>query len=201
MQNNSRRADVHEALRRGTAELHQLLETRMDIAGRLGSVTSYRDLLQRFLGVLDPLEAQVSTFSWPPALQVEARRKAPLIRADLRVLGCECEAYHTLGAPDPVKLPCQAAAFGCLYVLEGSTLGGRLILKQVQDALGFNAGHGACFFAGYGGQTGAMWTSFLEVLGGTVTSREAVGAALCGARETFSAMDRFINGGADPRKL
>ena len=50
---------------------------------------------------------------------------------------------------------------GIVYVTEGSTLGGRVILKNVQKKLGLEPGQGATYFAGYGDDTAKMWKEFL----------------------------------------
>lgn len=55
-------------------------------------------------------------------------------------------------------------AIGIMYVVEGSTLGGRFILKNIQDALGYDETNGASYFAGYGNKTGSHWKKFLKEL-------------------------------------
>ena len=57
-----------------------------------------------------------------------------------------------------------AEALGSLYVMEGSTLGGRVIERNVKRCLGLDAQHGCTYFAGYGMHTGTMWRSFLTQL-------------------------------------
>ena len=53
-----------------------------------------------------------------------------------------------------------AAALGCMYVLEGSSLGGRIITRHVRAKLGITEETGGRFFHGYGEQTGEMWRAF-----------------------------------------
>jgi len=54
-------------------------------------------------------------------------------------------------------------ALGILYVIEGSSLGGRVILKNVEKTLGYNEQNGAMYFAGYGNNTGSHWKNFLQM--------------------------------------
>jgi hypothetical protein len=54
----------------------------------------------------------------------------------------------------------MAAAIGVQYVLEGSSLGGQILSRQLKNALGFTSHHGGCFFAGYGDETSARWKNF-----------------------------------------
>ena len=53
-----------------------------------------------------------------------------------------------------------AEGIGCLYVLEGSTLGGQFILRALQERLGLSPDREARFFASYGKHVGSMWKSF-----------------------------------------
>lgn len=53
---------------------------------------------------------------------------------------------------------------GIMYVVEGSTLGGRFILKNVQENLGYNEEKGASYFSGYGNKTGSFWKKYLNSL-------------------------------------
>ena len=55
-------------------------------------------------------------------------------------------------------------ALGSLYVMEGSTLGGQVIMRNVTLRLGFDDRFGCSYFAGHGANTGAMWRSFLARL-------------------------------------
>lgn len=58
----------------------------------------------------------------------------------------------------------DASFLGTMYVIEGSTLGGQLIARHVEQVLELEAGKGDSFFRGYGQQTGTMWKEFCEVL-------------------------------------
>ncbi len=95
---------------------------------------------------------------------IDSRRKAPLIVQDLKKLGQSTElpvvAPYSIkeGATMPVW-----RAMGYLYVIEGSTLGGRMILKHVNNVLGVDEQNGAAFFNGYGSATGKHWKEFLEI--------------------------------------
>lgn len=61
--------------------------------------------------------------------------------------------------PPTPRLEC-AAALGALYVLEGASLGGRVIARHVADALALTPDTGLAFFCGYGDATGEMWRRF-----------------------------------------
>jgi heme oxygenase (biliverdin-IX-beta and delta-forming) len=65
-----------------------------------------------------------------------------------------------------------------MYVMEGSTLGGQLIAKQLQKTLHLSAGKGDAYFRGHGDQTGPMWREFCEMLKVRVTDEETESAVL-----------------------
>jgi heme oxygenase len=78
-------------------------------------------------------------------------------------------------------------AIGCLYVIEGSTLGGQIILHSVQKSLNLDAGGGVKFFHGYGARTPGMWKSFISALDSIPPTGEAADAVEQGAMQTFLA--------------
>ena len=166
----------------------------MRLPDRVRTISTYRSLLERYLRALEPLERDLGRFSWPSRLRFEERQKSPLIQADLASLGAPDGAMRGPSrSQDPLIYGSRAEAFGCLYVLEGETLGGRLILRDVQTQLGLAPATGASFFAGYGAETGAMWSSFLAILAEAVTLPDEVDEALSGARKTFRLLDFWIN--------
>ena len=57
-----------------------------------------------------------------------------------------------------------AFALGILYVVEGSSLGGRFILKNLETIPGLDNGKGVSYFTGYGNKTGSQWKNFLNFL-------------------------------------
>ena len=56
------------------------------------------------------------------------------------------------------------AYIGYLYVLQGSTLGGQYLSKQIEKTIGLTQGSEQFYFYGYGKDTGKVWKSFLEYL-------------------------------------
>lgn len=49
-------------------------------------------------------------------------------------------------------------------MVEGSTLGGRFILKNVSKVLQLSEEQGVSYFNGYGEKTGSFWKNFLAFL-------------------------------------
>ena len=185
---------ILQLLRSGTTALHERVERTVNIPGHLGSLPAYTAMLARFHGFYAPLEDRLAGIGGYESvgLDIAARHKAHLIRDDLRTLG------HVAALPVCSALPRVATfadALGCLYVLEGSTLGGQFIRREVAARLGLTPDRGCAFFAGYGERTGAMWKAF----GAAVTAhadahpedRDVIVAA---AVETFTRLDEWFTG-------
>jgi heme oxygenase (biliverdin-IX-beta and delta-forming) len=192
------RREVHErltSLRRHTARYHDTLERTVDIHCRLGSSGRYADLLACLYGFYEPFEAELdrAVTRWEVPIDVDARRKAPLIACDLVALERPRSVVDGLsrcaGLPRPTS---PAMTLGCLYVTEGATLGGRVIARHVGRRLGFGPGDGASFFHGYGDDTGPRWRAFCSLIATASCSTAAEDDILAGAIETFIAYDRWL---------
>lgn len=97
--------------------------------------------------------------------------------------------YLGLGAVDRAEVPPLTGvgeAWGARYVLEGSALGGRVLLRRVA-ALGFGETAGGRYLAGHGDETGAIWRGFVASL----ERVEDKAGVLRGAGMCFDALRRF----------
>ncbi|PBJ15999.1 biliverdin-producing heme oxygenase [Flavobacterium sp. ACN6] len=92
---------------------------------------------------------------------LEKRRKKQLIEADLSFLNYEVTNSEKVFKTENISIP---FALGILYVVEGSTLGGRFILKNVSRVPQLSTDKGVSYFNGYGDRTGSFWKSFLNFL-------------------------------------
>src|SRR6202008_2777514 len=121
----------------------------------------YIHYLQRFLAFQLEAERALDT---PVTLEAvpdwPQRQRASLARADLAVLGAPERRFRGSSLP-PVLSTEQA--LGIVYVLEGSTLGGAWLLRQLAP-LGVTATQGGSYLASYGSNRGKMWQRFLFML-------------------------------------
>ncbi|KMQ81059.1 bacteriophytochrome heme oxygenase BphO [Candidatus Burkholderia pumila] len=156
----------------------------------------YIALLERFFGYVAPWEEAVAV-CLPASLKTffDERRKAHLLSADLDELTGERRLPGTVShadvAYDLLRLDTLGAAFGSMYVMEGSTLGGRFIAPHVAQLLKLEAGKGNAYFDGYGPCTGSMWNAFREKTNATVPESQyddAVRAAIA----TFETMQAWL---------
>lgn len=186
-----------KALKTSTSGAHKSLENSAFMRPlHTGTIdlTYYQLLLKKFYGIFYPLEAAVNRHHevlqyWLPDLQ--QRRKAATIEEDLMLLGAQ-----TIDIPflkiEGINTP--AAALGAMYVMEGSTLGGRFIAKTIQKRLDLSSAQGVQFFHGYGQETGPMWQQFQQaLLDFEVGHSEAVPEVIAAANYVFKEFELWIN--------
>jgi heme oxygenase len=127
----------------------------------------------------------------------ESRRKLPLLTRDLTALGAAAHVIAALARCPAVPRPADpAAAFGCLYVLEGATLGGRTLLPLVESRLGLDAGRGAAYLASYGDGVTSMWRDFGAALDRWCEPPQRQARAAAAAVATFDALADWLCEGA-----
>lgn len=150
--------DVLSRLRAETRTAHQALEADLDIFSQLASEAGRRRLARRFHGLHAGAETVLAPWlAVVPGLDYQARRRRPVLDRDLAHFG------EPPPPPCPVAQPAsRAEALGLIYVLEGSTLGGQAIRKQLEKQ--GRTLDGVSFLDPYGAETGPRWKSFLAVL-------------------------------------
>jgi len=163
------------ALRAATADRHRALEGALDLLDDHLTLARWREALGTLLRVVEPLEAALDRTP-PPIDDWPARRRAALLRHD---------AGDPERVPPPPALPDVALpspAMGALYVLEGSTLGGRHVARHVRRVLG--GGAGVRWFTAYGDDTATRWATFRVA----ASAGHDLDAMVEGAAATFDAL-------------
>ena len=172
---------------------HAALERCMNLPAALETLHDYQRLLRRMWGMYGPLEQQLISLQEQLPLLVEPRLKTRLLQDDLQKLGLSPEQVQALPVCTQVPLlETGAQAWGCWYVLEGSTLGGQVIKRYVQQQ--FGAAVPLMFFAGYGERTGAMWQEFKQQVSHTLVHPAEAEQALEMAGATFEAFQAWMCG-------
>lgn len=168
-------------LKERTRDVHTALEKKLLSHIQLVHDTNhYGALLEMMYGYYVALENRLDSFRHAIP-DYDRRRKSHAIIHDLGKLGRSAQAIRLCeNIPVLNSIP---EAFGSMYVLEGSTLGGtiisRMLLKQVpalSDAL--------MFFRGYQDQTMDMWQKFKQYLHQMIDEVHHEEAQLA-AKETF----------------
>lgn len=174
-----------------TRPAHDRIERELDIPTRIASRTSYVGLLTRFYGFHAAWEGEVERLVADAAF-FNPRRKTPLLMRDLRALGIPAGSIPAIATCRVLPhLSSPAAALGSMYVIEGSTLGGAVISRQVEQALGLEAASGCAYFRSYGRETGRMWTAFRAYL----LARAQPGTedeVVAGATRTFDSLRKWL---------
>jgi len=179
-----------EKLRSETKSIHQALE-KVLIPGikQANSPEAYAGILKTFYGYfkgMEPiLDAQLSDKLVPA---YSKRRKSNVILEDLKSMNMSGELAVANDLPEISTVP---QALGALYVLEGSTLGGRVITKMLMQNLNLTDTKHLQFFSGYGDQTEMMWGSFLETLN-NASNDQTEDEIIQAAAETFSKFKTWI---------
>lgn len=155
---------IMERLRNETKTAHQQLEkATVPFIRRATSEDQYAYLLKMFYGYFKPVEETIQSLVDSSLLtDIGERRQSDSILADLKTIGAEGDELVTSEfTPDLTNVP---QALGAMYVLEGSTLGGRFISQMLMKQLNRSANEGITFFSGYGEQTEAKWKAFTQMV-------------------------------------
>jgi len=184
-------------LRATTRPFHDSLESRLNILDPGLSRERYFHLLRLFYGFYAPIEARIDAYGANSHAWVAGdRRKAHLLENDLRSETPSPTAGQLALCPELPETSTPAGQLGCMYVLEGATLGGQVVVRQVRPRLGLN-GSGTSFFSSYGERVGAMWRKFCDHLEGLKLSDNDRGQVVASACATFQSLERWLcrNGG------
>lgn len=181
-------------LRQETAESHQRLEDNplsKAILAPSVSVHDYQAYLAALFGVTIACEDQVFPAISHIVTDLGERYKSRLIIDDLLATGFSEAEIDAL----PVyrfEFSSVAEALGIMYVLEGATLGGRILYKHIHEALGRTPENGASYFWGYGAQTGNLWKSFISSLTQFVDRNGERNGVIGAAKKTFTIIDNWL---------
>jgi heme oxygenase (biliverdin-IX-beta and delta-forming) len=187
-------AEFIKKLRENTAESHQQLEENPLSKALLApevTLTDYQLYLSRMYGVTVACEKNIFPFLENFVDDLEKRRKTSLLVNDLRATGLTDRQIADIQVPD-LNANSLAEALGVTYVVEGSSLGGRVIYKHIHQKLGLTENAGASYFGGYGGETGSMWKSFMTGLSGYAATSGESDVIIEGAKKTFSIIDSWL---------
>lgn len=186
---------VRTLLRNATHPYHVQLNQHPLLAGLTKpdySLANYRKLLLIYFHLYQALEGQISQFisTQACAFNYTARYKLSWLSKDIAFFKDDPHASGNvpcLGMVLP-EIENIGQLIGVLYVLEGSTLGGKLIFGSLVNYHGLNNNQGACFFNGYGERTPLMWQDFLcfsDIIFGDDAQCQVAKVAACQTFQLF----------------
>lgn len=194
--NPSRPQRFSALLRVETRDEHMALEVAFGSDARLEDVATYGRLLTTLRGFYAPLEdALAGVEGWAdltPPIDVSARRRTALIDQDLAQLGLPVPLENA--STDALVSGSLASGIGCLYVLEGTALGGQIIARRARAKLGNQLP--VAFFSSAGrGDLRADWRGLQDALDAAAESWGTVGTleTIVSARQTFTAMGEWLS--------
>jgi heme oxygenase (biliverdin-IX-beta and delta-forming) len=181
---------IAQRLRSETLQAHEKAEKIL--APKLASINSYRDyasILKMFYGFFSPLEKSISKYVSSDLLEdIHERRSSLFILPDLKAIGYSTEQFSVCKYIPLINSVPQA--LGAMYVLEGSTLGGRMISKILMKNIHVRFDYSNLnFFSGYGDATGEKWKTFLSTIDQYSDDANEI---VDSANETFDCLTKWM---------
>lgn len=198
MQSNDRSVGVSlllESLRSGTAQLHIALEKRLPFFSLSLNHARYQRLIQAYYGFYSPLERCLKeSGELPIDIDFSERFKTSILRSDLLALGLRDELIASLPQCDSLPpMDSAEACLGVLYVVEGATLGGQILRREISARLNLSADSGAAFLDVYGINTGRRWREFTDYLASSTFDAHARQIVVSAAQDTFACFERWLD--------
>jgi heme oxygenase len=177
---------ILQALRLETRPAHDALEqntfNQQLTAGNMTEAATTH-FLAKMHGFLAPYEARLRAQNLGPEWEIATRQRAHLILEDLQK---PAETLESCPAMPPLATWPQL--LGAMYVVEGSTLGGQVISRQLaKQNIPLRL-----YFSGYGERTGPLWKAFCQLLTQEATP-ENQAEIVQSASLTFQHLDAWLN--------
>ena len=184
---------LRQQLKRETVAVHQHLEAKLGLLDPGLDVSRYLRVLETFYGFYVPVESDVTRLvAAELSLGFPLRVRARLIERDLLALGRSPADLSALPlCTDRPELSSVEDLAGCLYVIEGASLGGQVLSALLQRRLGLTKESGAAFFAGDGEGTLSRWTVVVAWLDGLPRMGASTAKIIRAATATFDAFARW----------
>ncbi|MEM8533544.1 MAG: biliverdin-producing heme oxygenase [Chloroflexota bacterium] len=190
----SRKVTTLKLLKQSTYDCHIRVENRLDLLSPGLTQERYIAILAAFYGFYAPLEAQWRRFGEQSVCRslFQNRLKIPLLYNDL--VSLKVEGSTIASFPLCSYVPQQKTfmdVLGTMYVLEGATLGGQIIMRHLSNHFDFMPKYGGTFFASYGEQVAAMWRSFTQLVG-SIEQEQDIAHIVTAAVQTFDTLDQWL---------
>jgi heme oxygenase len=185
--------DIFQSLKEKTKSYHDTIEKNpyaVALFRQRFDNAALMPYLIKFWGFHLPIEERLGAFiEWETHnFDFSKRRKLSLLKKDLLSLGLSLEQIENIPlCTDLPELNSFAHALGAMYVLEGSTLGGRVILQHMQKTIE----RGCAYFDSYGEETPSMWKEFCNLLGSYSSNQED--EILSAAVQTYEKLNAWMN--------
>lgn len=180
-----------EALKTHTRDVHiQLEQMLIPLIQSVSTRTQYAELLKIFYTFYAPVEQRLSGVSGIENLIAGIQlRKADSLKKDITALEATTDGLSL--CDDLPRCTNLSHAFGIMYVLEGSVLGGKSIAHIVTKKLPADTSLPFSFFLHYGDDAKTTWDQFKAKLDST--ENLSTPALLAAATDTFILFNQWID--------
>jgi heme oxygenase (biliverdin-IX-beta and delta-forming) len=181
-----RKKQFFQRVKAETADLHRQTESsRLSVALMSENLSekSYVDYLLRMKEIVEYYEKEIFEGLAGIIPDIGQRRKLPMIKNDLAFFNIDTEKNKLNFSLPPAGS--DAMLLGYMYVLEGSSLGGAMIYKQVSRKINISEQQGGAYFTCYGSELSSKWKSFLDILGDHGLQEKNAQEIIAGARIAF----------------
>jgi len=174
---------LSEILKTQTSVNHLLLEKKLiSFMKTIRTEADYTRFLALFYGYFGALELSINKCLNASIIpDYENRRKTEALKIDLKILNQEDLKLAASELLPVIENHLQS--LGALYVIEGSTLGGKIISKMIKQQLKTEV-MAFTFFTGYGDQSANMSNSIKHILN-RITQTGPIGIIVESANVTF----------------
>lgn len=172
---------------------HRKLEGALNILGTHWNLVTYAKLLARFSAFHTAFETHLANF--PEVFYFyQGRQKTLLLTQDINALNQSVSPEAHAESAEFLRdwAATVPAVWGMLYVIEGSTLGGQVVTRHFQQALGLTPQSGGAYFAGYRADTGPRWQEFLQKLATLEMDQSQQEQACVGATKLFGFFQSYL---------
>jgi heme oxygenase len=187
---STRRPELSSRLRVETLDLHKSTESALGIPGSVRSRTDYVRLLLSSWAFYSAARDALADARWIDrwsalGVNLPIHDRVPLLEGDLRALGVEPDARAAA-----LDIDTFAHAVGLLYVVEGSSLGGRFIGPAIAERIGDVP---ISFYLGEGRTHPKPWRSVVAALADYEATESDLDGVIEGARRAFVAFGETVS--------
>ena len=184
---------AQQYLRARCSQAHRDLEQSLPFSTQRLTLSQYCAHMQLLYAPMVQLEARLQSVAHllqTIGVWVPAHCRAHLLAQDLLALGQALPLPDAIEAPSPLHNVWQG--LGLLYVLQGSTLGGQVIVARLQRQLGLSPPSGCTYFYGHGSHTRARWLALCSILEANLVEPHQQAQAADAALGTFAYLRREV---------
>ena len=190
--------NLRDLLRHETRQEHHDLEKALDLFSGQFNVTDYRNLLLKFFVFHVAFDAYLAVKGHDGIIEekfyLECRSKKNWLAQDLAFMGIDNVAdIRKLSYDDlAILFPSSEHIWGAIYVIEGSTLGSKILASHFTKTLGLFPETGLRFFTAYGSQTKAKWDETIRQLNALDKQDVRHADIIVGAKRTFGFLKQHL---------